>query len=85
MAMGAISRLGLSGNEVPMIKQTLIRKLTLGAMLGFCCIAVPLMAGDDDSSSSNGRPTVPEPTSILASVLAAGALAGAMVYRRHRQ
>jgi hypothetical protein len=65
----------------------------MAALLGLCCLAVPV-AADDNSSSSNGiryengdcePKSVPEPSTLLASLLAAGAVGGAMFCRQRRR
>jgi len=63
-----------------------MRKTTLAAVLALGCLTLPLMADGYRREGGNGSPCVPEPSSILGAIAAAGALGGGMLYkRRHKQ
>ena len=64
------------------MKSNTHRKATLAIALTLACLTLPALAYDRYQSRDGGENCVPEPTSILAGVMAAGAVAGGLFLRR---
>ena len=84
VALGAGLSRGQKQPESPMMKTNTLRKLTLAAAFCICSLALPLMA-DDDCEPSTRPPSVPEPSTLLATAVAGVVGCGLLLKRRQQQ